>query len=383
MAAARAGGGRAGRRWAWRSVGLLLTFLVVFYLGGPLLARAEGAGRLLSRLDPATLLVGVLLEAAAIASYSRLTLTVLPGFRPSYWTVLRIDVSSFGLSHTVPAGDAAGAALGFRLLTVAGVPAPQVLSAAAIQTTAQVGVLAVLFSGSVLITLPRTQHSQLYVGAGLVVAVLLGAATVLLIWLSRNVEAARSAARRLVRRLPAFSRGFVEATLHSLLTGVRALRSDHRLLLRTTAWAGANWLLDAASLWVFVAAFGHRLNADELLVAYGLANLLGGLPITPGGLGVIEGFLIPALVGLGTPAATATLGVLAWRAASFWLPIPVGGLSYLSLRLGPWALRSEHEPGSEPEHAAEAEQEADLEAGAKAEPEPGPGAGAGPDRGPV
>ena len=234
---------------------------------------------------------------------------------------------------------------------MAGVPAPQVLSAAAIQTTAQVGVLAVLFSGSVLITLPRTQHSQLYVGAGLVVAVLLGAATVLLIWLSRNVDAARMWARHVVGRLPPFSRGFVEATLRSLVTGVEALRSDHRLLMRTTAWAGANWLLDAASLWVFVAAFGHRLNADELLVAYGLANLLGGLPITPGGLGVIEGFLIPALVGLGTPAASATLGVLAWRAASFWLPIPVGGLSYLSLRLGPWALPTKPEPGRRADRA--------------------------------
>ena len=95
---------------------------MVFYFGGPLLAGAEGAGRLLSRLDPATLLVGALLEAGAIASYSRLTLTVLPGFRPSYWTVLRIDVSAFGLSHKVPAGDAAGAALGFRLLTWRGCP---------------------------------------------------------------------------------------------------------------------------------------------------------------------------------------------------------------------------------------------------------------------
>jgi len=355
VAASRAGGRRAGRRWAWRSVGLLLTFLVVFYLGGPLLAGAEGAGRLLSRLDPATLVVAVLLEAGAIASYSRLTLAVLPGFRPPYGTVLRIDLSAFGLSHTVPAGDAAGAAVGFRLLTVAGVPAPQVLSAAAIQTTAQVGVLAVLFSGSVLVTLPRTQHSQLYIGAGLVVAVLLGTATVLLAWLTRNVDAARGWARHVVSRLPPFSRGFIEATLRSLVTGVEELRSDHRLLLRTTAWAGANWLLDAASLWVFVAAFGHRLNIDELLVAYGLANLIGGLPVTPGGLGVIEGFLIPALVGLGTPAATATLGVLAWRAASFWLPIPVGALSYLSLRLGPWALPAgptsvpEHGPGSGPE----------------------------------
>ena len=135
--------------------------------------------------------------------------------------------------------------------------------------------------------------------------------------------------------------------MRSLVTGVEALRSDHRLLLRTTAWAGANWLLDAASLWVFVAAFGHRLNADELLVAYGLANLLGGLPITPGGLGVIEGFLIPALVGLGTPAATATLGVLAWRAASFWLPIPVGGLSYLSLRAWGPGPGPKPEPGRE------------------------------------
>jgi uncharacterized protein (TIRG00374 family) len=349
--AEHAGGRRAGRRWAWRSVGLLLTFLVVLYLGGPLLARAEGAGRLLSRLDPLTLTVAVLLEAGALASYSRLTLTVLPGFRPSYGTVLRIDLSAFGLSHTVPAGDAAGAALGFRLLTVAGVPAPQVLSAAAIQTTAQVGVLAVLFSGSVLITLPRTQHSQLYVGAGLVVAVLLGAATVLLIWLSRNVDAARVWTRHVVGRLPPFSQGFVEATLHSLVTGVEALRTDRRLLLRTTAWAGANWLLDAASLWVFVAAFGHRLNVDELLVAYGLANLIGALPVTPGGLGVIEGFLIPALVGLGAPAATATLGVLAWRAASFWLPIPVAGLCFLSLRMGPWALRDRPRPEPEPDPA--------------------------------
>jgi uncharacterized protein (TIRG00374 family) len=333
----------------------MLALLVVFFFGRPLLAGADGAGRLLARVDPATLVLAVLLEAGALASYSCLTRTVLPGFRPSYWTVLRVDLSAFGLSHTVPAGDAAGAALGFRLLNLAGVPAPEVLSAAAIQTTAQVGVLAVLFSSSVLITLPRTRHSQLYVGAGLVVAILLGAATVLLVWLSRNVDAAREWARHLAGRLPRFSQGFVEATLRSFVTGVEALRSDRRLLLRTTAWAGANWLLDAASLWVFVAAFGHRLNIDELLVAYGLANLLGGLPITPGGLGVIEGFLIPALVGLGTPTATATLGVLAWRAASFWLPIPVGGLCYLSLRVGPWALPTEHGPGSQPAPGSESD----------------------------
>ena len=48
-------------------------------------------------------------------------------------------------------------------------------------------------------------------------------------------------------------------------------------------WAAANWLLDAASLWVFVAAFGHVISPVDLLTAYGLANILAAMPITPGG----------------------------------------------------------------------------------------------------
>jgi hypothetical protein len=39
------------------------------------------------------------------------------------------------------------------------------------------------------------------------------------------------------------------------------------------------------------------------------------------------------------PKTVAILGVLAWRLVNFWLPIPMGGLSYLSLRLGPVARR--------------------------------------------
>jgi hypothetical protein len=31
----------------------------------------------------------------------------------------------------------------------------------------------------------------------------------------------------------------------------------------------------------------------------------------------------------------ATLGVLAWRLVNFWLPIPVGALSYISLKVKP------------------------------------------------
>ena len=74
-------------------------------------------------------------------------------------------------------------------------------------------------------------------------------------------------------------------------------------------------------------------------MSYGLANVLGAIPITPGGLGIIEGVLTPSLVGFGVPRAAAVLGVLSWRLVNFWLPIPVGGLSYLSFRIWPGTRR--------------------------------------------
>ena len=91
-------------------------------------------------------------------------------------------------------------------------------------------------------------------------------------------------------------------------------------------------MLDAAALWLFVAAFGHRVPVDALFVSYGLANVLAAIPITPGGLGVVEAVLTSTLVGFGTPRGIAILGVIGYRLMNFWLPIPVGALSYVSIR---------------------------------------------------
>ncbi len=65
-----------------------------------------------------------------------------------------------------------------------------------------------------------------------------------------------------------------------------------------------------------------------------MANVLAVLPVTPGGLGVIELTLVTVLTGFGVHAGAATAGVLCWRLVNFWLPIPFGGLSFLSLKLG-------------------------------------------------
>src|SRR5205823_13011754 len=90
-----------------------------------------------------------------------------------------------------------------------------------------------------------------------------------------------------------------------------------------------------------VAAFGVRVSPDSLLVSYGLANVLAAIPITPGGLGVVEAILTSTLVGFGVPRGVAILGVIGYRLVNFWLPIPVGGVAYLSPRVDPRARRAD------------------------------------------
>jgi uncharacterized membrane protein YbhN (UPF0104 family) len=105
------------------------------------------------------------------------------------------------------------------------------------------------------------------------------------------------------------------------------------MMVRTVSWASANWFLDAAALWVFLLAFGFRAPFDGLVVAYGLANVLAAIPITPGGLGVVEAVLTATLIGFGAPRGIAVLGVISYRLVNFWLPIPFGAAAYISLRL--------------------------------------------------
>jgi hypothetical protein len=109
------------------------------------------------------------------------------------------------------------------------------------------------------------------------------------------------------------------------------LLENRSLTRRAIGWAAANWLLDAASLWVFVAAFSHFISPVDLLMAYGLANILAAIPITPGGLGVVEFVLVTMITGFGPTAGQALSAVLAYRAVNFWLPIPFGGMAYASL----------------------------------------------------
>ena len=117
-----------------------------------------------------------------------------------------------------------------------------------------------------------------------------------------------------------------------------AIAADRPLLRRLACWAVVNWLLDAVSLWCFLAVFGHAPGIDGLLVAFGVANVLAAVPISPGGAGVVEWAYLTTLPSFGLSAAAVSLGVVAYRGAQALLPTVVGGICYVSLVRGPWAV---------------------------------------------
>jgi uncharacterized protein (TIRG00374 family) len=69
-----------------------------------------------------------------------------------------------------------------------------------------------------------------------------------------------------------------------------------------------------------------------VLIAYGVANVVGTFSPTPGGLGAVEAVMIALLAGFGTGSSAAVAVVLVYRLINFWLPIPAGLVTYASLR---------------------------------------------------
>jgi putative heme transporter len=70
----------------------------------------------------------------------------------------------------------------------------------------------------------------------------------------------------------------------------------------------------------------------EALAAFSLVRLLSALPITPGGVGVVELGMAASLIAAGGEEASVVAAILVYRLLTFVLPIPVGAASYFLWR---------------------------------------------------
>jgi putative heme transporter len=318
-------------RWA---ITIVVLIFVVELVVLPDIANVRKSVRLLGRVNVAYLALAFVLEVAALLSYAELSRAVLDPNAPGRWRMFRINMASLSVSHVLPGGTAPGTAIGYRLLLESGVSGPSAGFALATQGIGSAVVLNGIFWVALIISIPFNGFNPLYLIAAALGAVLLGAFAGTIFLLTKGKYRSIGWLRRLANHIPFVTPEQVSRLLQELADRFEVLLRDRQLLRRALGWAAANWLLDAASLGVFLLALGARLNPIDLLVAYGLANILAVIPITPGGLGVIEGILIPTIVGFHVPKTVAILGVIGYRLVNFWLPIPVGGAAYLSLRIG-------------------------------------------------
>lgn len=329
-------------RASWRSripaplrhgILLFLVVLVIEYLVVPELIGASHNLKLLGRLHIGWLIAGIAFEAASLFGYAMLTYTLLPRHRPSISRLLRIDLSTTAVGHLVPGGSAASAGLGYRLLTSEGVTGADAGFTMATQGMGSAVVLNVMLWLALVISIPFAGFHPIYIVVALLGMIALLAFAALIYAFTRGEQSAKRLVSRIERIVPRVKPDQIEAVLLRIGESLRRLGQSRERRNRALAWAMANWLLDAASLWSFLAALGKYVNPVELFAAYGIANVLAVIPITPGGLGFVEASLPLVLTSFGVVKNVSLLGVLGWRLVNFWLPIPVGALCYVSLRV--------------------------------------------------
>ncbi len=317
----------------------LLAIVVAVFLLPPVLTGFRQASETIGTVNPALIAAGFLLQILSLACYSFLTRASLgtAGDGLSHARIFRIQLSTKALSNIVPGGNAAGSALGYRLLTLSGVSGPDAGFALATAGIGSAVVLNIIFWLGLVVSIPIRGVNPLYGIAAILGVIIMGIAAMLVIGLTDGQGRAERAARWIARKLSLNEDKFA-AVLRQVGERMEELVSDRALLRKVVFWATLNWLFDAASLWMFLRAFGETLPADALIVAFGFANVMAAIPILPGGLGVVEGTYLAVLVSFGVPKRVVVPAVAAYRSAQYLMPIALGAIAYASLRVGPWKI---------------------------------------------
>jgi uncharacterized protein (TIRG00374 family) len=312
----------------------IATIALAVYLLLPQLAGLEATGEALARSSWSVLAAVVALKVASLLAYAQVGILMVrrTGERPPKALMQRMTVVGLSLGRTLPGGSAAAMALNIRLLAARGVDPARATAALAATGAISSVVLALLLPIASLLAFAGGQAGGVAQGLLGVAAVVVLAATVLPIT-ARHPRRIAALATLAERATAGLARGPLRRRLHPEAAGdaverglyaVRDLTRDPRVLAWGGSWALANWLLDAAILVVIAATVGRGAPVAALLLAYIVGQVSMAVPITPGGVGVVEAGMTASLVAAGAPGAAATATVLGYRIVSHWLPIAVG-----------------------------------------------------------
>jgi uncharacterized protein (TIRG00374 family) len=325
---------------AIRRVIVVVVTGLAFYIVLPALVKVASSWPRLLTLSPWWLLVAVITEAASFLCAMALLRLVL---RTKGWfAVITAGLAGNAVTNTLPGGDAAGASVQFRMLAAAGIDSVQAASGLAVSSI--IGI-AGLFSlpifalpvvlGGVGVSAGLVHAGELGAG-GFVLIMVLG---IVLLTTNRTLMIGAGALQWLLNKMPRRAKS----------TNLPERLIAERDLVRTDL--GKNWWkavlliagrigLDYFSLLAALRATGARPNPSLVLLAYAATAVIALLPLTPGGLGIVEASLSGLLVLANVPSASAVVATLAFRVGSYWLPTVAGAICWILFRRRYGTLKS-------------------------------------------
>jgi putative heme transporter len=322
-----------------RILALAVTAIAV-YVVAPAVIDVLGGWRNLGEVAPGwwvAVLVSQVAGWACMWAVQRLALHTKP-----WLPVATSQLASGAIGRVVPGGAAAAAALQYRMLWQAGLERATVATGLAAGSVLLLAALASLPLLAVPAFVAGRKIPDGLLNAGilaLVLFVFLFALGALLVVSDRVVRWVGRTTTQILRRV---------RPRRPAPEGLPDRFSEQRSLVLLTLgrhWPGAvaaaegRWLFDFLTLLAALQAVDARPRLTLALLAYCAAQLLAQVPITPGGLGIVEAGMTGTLALAGVPAAAAAVAVLAYRMASYWLPLPVGGAAWFlhRRRYGPTA----------------------------------------------
>jgi putative heme transporter len=273
-----------------------------------------------------------------LCTYLFVNVSTMPGL--TYRQAAVATESSTAVSNTVPAGGGMGIALNYAMFSSWGFSRSR--SSVSLLVSGVWNNFAKLGLPILALALLALQGGP---GGGRLIAGLLGlaalvAAVVVFGILLRSREGAirvglvagrvASALRRLVRRGPVH--GWERATEKFRTRTIMLLRARWHWITLATLVSHISLFLVLLLALRNVGVSQQEVDWVEALVVFAFARLLTAIPLTPGGLGVVEVALITGLAAAGGDRAAVAAAVLIFRALTYVLPIPIGLLTYIYWR---------------------------------------------------
>jgi putative heme transporter len=330
----------APARPARRLLAGALSILVIAGVFGFALPRVTSYGAVWASLRAMTwpwlAVIGLALVASLVTTWLMIA-AVIPSLRLR--NAATVNLGSSAVANTLPGGGAVAMGVSWAMLSGWGVGTSEYVRYTLVSglwnVFVRLGLPVVALAVLAVTGRPSTaSQAAAYCGAGvLVLAALAFRATLRSEPFARRGDRALgrllTAGCRLARRPPPQRAQGLLLDFREGAAGLLARRG-----LRITAAAVAShltlWLVLLSCLRASGLAQG-QVSWQASLAAFAFVRLLSVLPITPGGVGVVEvGLTGPLIIGL-PPAAAAKVAaaVLLFRTLTYLLPIPLGAVAYL------------------------------------------------------